>query len=55
MKLLNRTMTLTRLFYSRSQLRNTGNLVRCESHREVMETLAQMDILADQLRRKTGQ
>jgi poly-gamma-glutamate synthesis protein (capsule biosynthesis protein) len=39
---LNRGGWMTRLLCTRSQLRSMGNVVRCESHREVLLTLAQL-------------
>jgi poly-gamma-glutamate synthesis protein (capsule biosynthesis protein) len=41
---LNKKGLLTRLLYTRPQLRNIGNLVRCESHREVLLTLARLNL-----------
>jgi poly-gamma-glutamate synthesis protein (capsule biosynthesis protein) len=38
--LLNWTGLLTRLLYTKSQIRNIFNLIRCESHREVLTTLS---------------
>jgi len=42
--LLNRTGLLTRLLFTRTQLRNIGNVIRCESHRDVLTTLADVDL-----------
>jgi len=44
LSLLYRTGFLTRLLFTRSQRRNSGNVVRCESHWEVVTTLADLDL-----------
>lgn len=48
LRLLNRRGLLTRMLYSRAGLRIIGNLVRCESHREVLTTLAAIDLEREQ-------
>src|SRR5439155_7441162 len=40
----NRTGVITRFFYRRGALRTMGNVIRCESHREVLITLANEDL-----------
>lgn len=44
---LNRTGLITRLFYQRGNLRTMGNVIRCESHREVLITIADNDVDAE--------
>lgn len=51
LSVLNRMLPLTEYLYTKSQRRNIGNIVRCESHHEVLVTLADMD-LASERRRK---
>ena len=48
LRFVNRRGLLTRLLLSRHDRRAIGNMVRCESHREVLQTLADIDLEREQ-------